>query len=202
MSVGLDSLDVFGCLDCLTVSARSCFPQASLTANFRSGTASEAALMPRKQKSPAVSNVPLGAPPVVKLTSPRSIAKPHKPERFACAIHAPSPSCLPKPPSSWTRPAPPMLKPAQLTSPITPPITLQRSDVVQKQVRLPGFVVLSAPHSTARSHRLHSSKATSSSRCSSRGGRSSPERSRACYSSLTPTSAMSSSACLTCGSGG
>jgi len=28
-----------------------------------------------------------------------------------------------------------MLKPAQLTSPITPPITLQRSDVVQKQLQ-------------------------------------------------------------------
>eukprot|EP00320_Phaeocystis_rex_P017531 CAMPEP_0119086404 /NCGR_PEP_ID=MMETSP1178-20130426/137727_1 /TAXON_ID=33656 /ORGANISM="unid sp, Strain CCMP2000" /LENGTH=47 /DNA_ID= /DNA_START= /DNA_END= /DNA_ORIENTATION= len=42
------------------------------------------------------------------MTSPRPITKDRSKERFACAIHAPPPSCLPKPPSSWTRPpAPP-----------------------------------------------------------------------------------------------
>ena len=109
--------------------------------------------MPRKQKTPVVpsarqkrlasltvapyASAPLGTPPV-KMASPRPIAKhPNKQERFAGAIHAPSPSCLPKPPSSWTRPAPPMSNPAQLASPVTPPITLQRSDVVQKQVCRP-----------------------------------------------------------------
>jgi len=82
-------------------------------------------------------SAPLGAPPVVRMASPRPIAKhPNKHERFASAIQAPSPSCLPKPPSSWTRAAPPTSSYAQLTSPLSPPpITLQRSDVVQKQLQ-------------------------------------------------------------------
>ena len=82
-------------------------------------------------------SAPLGAPPVVRMASPRPIAKhTNKHERFASAIQAPSPSCLPKPPSSWTRAAPPTSSYAQLTSPLSPPpITLQRSDVVQKQLQ-------------------------------------------------------------------
>ena len=110
--------------------------------------------MPRKPKTPVVpgakqkrvapvtvapyASAPLGAPPVVRMASPRPIAKQHpsKHERFASAIQAPSPSCLPKPPSSWTRVAPPTSSSAQLTSPLSPPpITLQRSDVVQKQLQ-------------------------------------------------------------------
>ena len=101
--------------------------------------------MPRNSQKPKTpvapkkpyASAPLGAPLAVKINSPRSITKSaSKHERFASAIHAPSPSCLPKPPSSWTRPAAPTLHPAaQLTAPVTPPITLQRSDVVQKQVR-------------------------------------------------------------------
>ena len=101
--------------------------------------------MPRNSQKPKTpvapkkpyASAPLGAPLAVKINSPRSITKSaSKHERFASAIHAPSPSCLPKPPSSWTRPAAATLHPAaQLTAPVTPPITLQRSDVVQKQVR-------------------------------------------------------------------
>uniref|UniRef100_A0A7S0HRS1 PABC domain-containing protein n=1 Tax=Phaeocystis antarctica TaxID=33657 RepID=A0A7S0HRS1_9EUKA len=101
--------------------------------------------MPRNSQKPKTpvapkkpyASAPLGAPLAVKINSPRSITKSaSKHERFASAIHAPSPSCLPKPPSSWTRPAAPALHPAaQLTAPVTPPITLQRSDVVQKQLQ-------------------------------------------------------------------